>query len=291
MRNKNRFNIIACCVMAAALICLTACGEEEVVEDTYDPYAGKVQVLYGSEGYVWTDLQEGVPVSTFETEEFVTDGQYVTYTGSDYEIMMGIDVSQHQTEIDWQAAADSGVEFAIIRAGYRGSTEGDLYVDEYFHQNMQGAIDAGLDVGVYFFSQATTQAEAVSEAHYLLKIMADYQENITMPVVFDWEETGMVDARTANMTGTQMTKCAVAFCEIIAEAGFEPGVYFNRTMGYYQYDLASLSPYTLWFAAPGEFPDFYYEHTMWQYSFNGQIDGIPTDVDLNLYFIPNATEN
>lgn len=229
-------------------------------------------------------------MSTFETAEFVPDGQYMTYTGTDYTTMAGIDVSEHQLEIDWEQAAENGVEFAIIRAGYRGSTEGDLYTDEYFHRNMEGAIDAGIKVGTYFFSQATTRAEAVAEAHYLLKLMEDYEDHITMPVVFDWEETGMSDARTATMTGDQVTGCAEAFCEVIAEAGYEPGVYFNRTMGYYQYDFTDLAQYTMWFAAPGEFPDFYYRHTLWQYSFTGQIPGIPTDVDLDLYFIPNIVE-
>lgn len=276
-------------LLAGALglvLLLTGCGRNE--PEPVDPHAGMVQVRYGSDGFVWVDEQEGVPLSTFRAEEFSADGQFIRYSGTDYTTKTGIDVSEHQLDIDWRQVKDAGVEFAMIRAGYRGSTQGGLYTDEFFHQNMQGALDAGVEVGAYFFSQATSRAEAVAEANYFQALLEPYQERLTMPAVFDWEETGAADARTAGIENRRITDCAQAFCQAMAEAGYTPFVYLNRHMGYYQYDLAALTDYALWFAAPDTYPDFYYRHLMWQYSFEGQVPGIPTAVDLDLYFMPEA---
>lgn len=274
------------CLLAAALLLVGGCQRNTTPNQADDPNAGKVQVLYGSDGYVWTDLQEGVPASTFTSADFSEDGQYRTYCGTEYEALAGIDVSEHQMEIDWAQAAQSGVEFAMIRAGYRGSTTGGLYIDEYFHENMSGAVEAGVEIGVYFFSQATTRAEASAEAHYLLALLENYKGSVTMPVVFDWEETGMENARTAGLPGETITACAETFCNVIREAGYTPAVYFNRHLGYYFYDFSKLLDNVFWFAGEGSYPDFYYQHSMWQYSFNGTIPGIPAAVDLDLYLRP-----
>lgn len=280
--NKQRWIIGG--ILAAVCLLLAGCGNRNAQEE--DPYANMVQVPYGSAGYVWTTIQEGVPVSDFAPEEFSSDGQYRRYNGNAYTVKSGIDVSEHQMEIDWQEVKDAGVEFVMIRAGYRGSTQGGLYTDPYFHRNMTGALEAGIEVGAYFFSQALNRAEAVEEAAYLTGLLEPYQDQITMPVVFDWEETGAADARTAGIENRRITECAQAFCNMVNEEGYRPFVYLNRHMGYYQYDLAALTDYPLWFAGEGEYPDFYYRHQMWQYSFDGSVPGVPTAVDLNLYFEP-----
>lgn len=267
-------------VLATALFVLPGC--RQTAPEPVDPHAGMIQVLYGSEGPVWVNDQEGVPVSEFTETEFSTDGQYRRYNGV-HTSMTGVDVSEHQLEIDWQQVKDAGIEFAMIRAGYRGSTQGGLYTDEYFYRNIQGALDAGLEVGAYFFSQATSRAEAVAEAGYVTALLEDYKDRITMPVVFDWEETGAADARTAGIENRQISECAQAFCQAVAREGYTPCVYLNRHMGYYQYDLSMLTDYPVWFAGEGSYPDFHFRHSMWQYTFSGQVEGIPTEVDLDLY--------
>jgi len=269
--------------LAAALVLLPGCAKETREPD---PHEGMIQVLYGSQGYVWVNDQEGVPVSDFQAEDFSTDGQYRRYGGTAYTATTGVDVSEHQQEIDWQQVKDAGIEFAMIRAGYRGSTQGGLYTDEYFEANLEGALDAGLEVGAYFFSQATTRGEAVEEAGYLVGLLEAYSDRVTMPVVFDWEETGTEGARTAGIEDRQISECAQAFCQTVAQAGYTPCVYLNRHMGYYQYDLAKLTEYTIWFAGEGEYPDFHFRHSMWQYSFSGEVAGIPTAVDLDLCLRP-----
>ena len=108
--------------------------------------------------------------------------------------------------------------------------------------------------------------------------------------MFDWEKIEGGGARTDGLDPTTLTECAVAFCETVKNAGFEPGVYFNRYLGYYGFDLSRLTDYPFWVAVPGDFPDFYYASDFWQYSFSGSVPGIPTETDMNLMFIPKVTE-
>ena len=261
---------------------LSACGVQPAPTPTPDPHAGEVLVADGSGGSMWVKLYETLPVMEINADGFSQTGAYMDYTGPDAEAMRGIDVSEHQQEIDWAAVAADGVEFAIIRAGYRGYTKGDLFEDAFFRQNMEGALAAGLRVGVYFFSQATTPQEAVEEAHYVLELIAPY--TVSLPVAFDWEAINAEPARTDGMTGSQITDCALAFCDEIRAAGYAPAVYFYRSLGYYEYQLDRLAELTFWVGAAGERPDFYYQHELWQYSFTGQVAGIQGDCDLNLYF-------
>lgn len=143
-----------------ALVLLTFCGCSR--RQAADPYEGMVQVPSGYGADMWVTLHEDVPVSAFKAEDFES-GEYL---GADYVCTEGIDVSEHQGLIDWEAVAADGIDFAVIRGGYRGYSEGGLFVDRYFHENIRGALENGIDVGVYFFSQATNVAEATEEAGF-----------------------------------------------------------------------------------------------------------------------------
>lgn len=217
----------------------------------------------------------------------------VTYTGTAYRVLQGIDVSTFQQDIDWQAVADSGIAFAVIRAGYRGYGKGGIVEDDRFRQNVAGACAAGLRVGLYFFSQAVTPEEAAEEAQWLVDAARDYK--IDMPLVFDWEniDQSTVAAgdtvRTAEMTGEDVTACAVAFCETVTAAGYDAAVYGNRWQGYYDYDFAQLKDYAFWVSAPGTADDFYYAHDFWQYSYDGTVPGVSGSVDRDLWFVPITT--
>lgn len=243
-----------------------------------------IRVADGFGGYMWAPFYAELDELGLERDKFYRNGEYISYSGEGRNILQGIDVSQFQGEIDWEKVHGDGVDFAMIRAGYRGYTEGLIYEDERFRENAEGASDAGIRVGVYFFSQATTPEEAAEEAEFLLGVIADY--NISLPVVFDWETIGIEPARTDGVTGRGATECCLAFCDTIEKAGYEPGVYFYRRLGYYEYDLPRIANagIRLWAAAIGDYPDFYYDHDIWQYSFTGKVAGIHTDVDLDLYF-------
>lgn len=253
-----------------------------------DPHEGQVYINDGF-GMVWMTPLEGVPVNDIPREEIVMQGTKPVYTGSAYTTLRGIDVSEHQWGIDWKKVGQSDVDFAYIRLGYRGYTEGGIFEDPYFKDNMTGALSNGLQVGVYFFSQAISVEEAIEEANYILDRIKNY--NVTLPIVFDWEKLDDVPARTYGLESDVLTDCAVAFCQTIEAAGYDACVYFNRYMGYYGFDISKLTDYDFWLTVPGEYPDFYYKTHIWQYSFTETVPGINEPTDMNLMFIPVETED
>ena len=142
-------------------------------------------------------------------------------------------------------------------------------------------------MGVYFFSQAVNETEAVEEAEFVLDNLAQVGVALDYPVVYDWETVSSSSARTRNMDGDTLTDCAIAFCETVAEAGYTPMIYYNNFVGYTMYDLDRLTDYDVWFAQYGvTWPTMYYDYRIWQYSDSGSIPGIETRVDMNIAFIP-----
>ena len=195
----------------------------------------------------------------------------------------GVDVSYYQGDIDWEKVKESGIEFAMIRLGYRGyGEEGKLVEDNLAFQNIEGALEAGLKVGVYFFSQAITVEEAVEEAEFVLERIEKY--DITMPVVYDWEYIG-AEARTANMDRRTLTDCYKAFCDKIAEAGYTPMAYFNPYQSQQLMNLYELEDYPFWLALYSDRMTFPYRFEMWQYTDTGRVPGIGGNVDINLLFV------
>lgn len=271
-------NKVALGLALIMLLTLSACKRNEP-----NPYEGMVSVPNGAGGEMWVPLYDDVEVSTLKGEEFRFEDGRVSYIGQGLKAVYGIDVSEHQAEIDWLAVKEDGIDFAIIRAGYRGYSEGKLFEDAYFKANIEGAISAGIKVGVYFFSQAINAAEGREEARFLLDIIDGYELNL--PVFFDWENISYTqEARTDGLDRETLTQSCLAFCEEVEKAGREAGVYFYRSLGYLNYNLQELTGLDFWAAAPGEIPDFYYKHRLWQYSYTGQVEGISGDTDLNILF-------
>ena len=283
----NIKKLIAAILCAGLMLCLAGCDPNAAANNppvpTVDPYEGMIQVPDGSGGTMWVEEYEDMAVSGFNADMFYADGDRMRYSGSEYKVSHGIDVSFYQGDIDWNAVAADGVEFAFIRVGYRGWSEGALFEDERFQEYIQGARDAGLRLGVYFFSQAVTREEAQEEAQFVLDRIVDY--DITLPVVYDWESAGVgEEARTYGLDRDTLTECASGFCEAVKDAGYTPAVYFYRSLGYREYKLDKLSNYMLWFSSVESWPSFYYEFGIWQYSFTGQVDGIDAAVDMDLFF-------
>lgn len=247
-----------------------------------DPHAGQVY-LYDGKDWVWMTPLEGVAVNELTEEQFEMRGGRPEYVGTEYIVQRGLDVSEHQMEINWAQAA-SAVDYAYIRLGWRGYTEGGLFEDARWKTNLRGATENGVPCGVYFFSQAITAAEAIEEANFVLARIGEYK--IELPIVYDWEYMDEPDARTKELSAQTRTDCAVAFCETVRRAGYEPCVYFNRDLGYYGYDLQRLTDYAFWFSLPeSPFPNFYYASDMWQYSFTESVPGVEEGTDMNLRFL------
>ena len=203
------------------------------------------------------------------------DGQVVSHKG--------IDVSKLQGNIDWTKVAADGVEFAFIRVGLRGyGTEGKLVEDEYFEQNVKGALQAGIKVGVYFYSQAITDEELLEEANLVLEKVKPY--NIELPIVFDVEKVSGGKGRANELSVEERTRLTALFCQTIQDAGYKPMIYHNMEMGTLMLDLGQLEQYDKWFAYYNDDLYYPYAYKVWQYSEKGAVDGINEEVDLNIWF-------
>lgn len=195
---------------------------------------------------------------------------------------VGIDVSKWNREIDWDKVKAAGVDFVIIRAGYRGSSTGSLVVDPYFEANIKGASMAGVKVGVYFFTQAVNEVEAVEEASMVLELTREY--SLDYPIFIDTEGAGG-NGRADNLTVEERTLVCDAFCRTVENAGGEAGVYASRNWYYNRVEVSRLERFYIWLAEYRSIPlyDGYYH--MWQYTSKGSIDGIEGNVDMNVSYM------
>lgn len=210
----------------------------------------------------------------------------ITYEGG--ESLLGINVSSQSGAIDWAQVKENGVDFALIRVGYRGYKRGQLVLDENFQTNIAGATEAGIPVGVYFYSKAVTDAEADEEAAFVLEQIRGY--NVDYPIAFFWEydygDNGSLDqaSRTIQCNGEQITGFIDAFCQKVKDAGFEASYYASKSMAYETLDLSRLTQYDLWYAEYRAAPSFYYQFGMWQYTREGTVPGISQQVPITLSF-------
>ncbi len=192
----------------------------------------------------------------------------------------GVDVSSYQGDIDWKKVKASGIDFAIIRLGYRGYESGKLVEDPKARQNLEGAAAAGLRVGAYFFSQALNKKEADEELLFMLDILEDYY--LDMPLVLDWE-IPTANARSAKMDARTLTDIQLHFCAKARELGYDPMVYFNWHQSEHLYYLHELEEYPFWLALYQDRMTYPWRVEMWQYTNSGKVPGIAGPVDINVY--------
>lgn len=198
------------------------------------------------------------------------------------ESFVGVDVSAFQHDIDWNQVKASGIDFAMLRLGYRGwGAKGTLVEDEYIRQNLAGTAAAGIPIGAYFFSQATSLDEVHEEIEFMLSILGDYP--LDYPIVLDWEVANPTEGRVRNVTRRELTDMLRYFCDEVSSRGFEPMVYFNWTQASRMIYLNELEDYPFWLALYQDRMTFPYRIEMWQYTSEGRVPGIEGDVDINLY--------
>jgi len=208
---------------------------------------------------------------------FAEDGSLITGEG-----ILGIDVSKWNGNIDWNAVKNSGVSYVIIRCGYRGSSEGKLIEDPKYEANIQGASAAGLKVGVYFFSQAVDEVEAVEEASMVLEQIKNYK--LSYPVFIDVEASG---GRGDKLDKAARTAVCKAFCTTIQNAGYTAGVYSNKLWMEGKIDMGSLNSYKVWLAQYAAAPTYAGKYDIWQYKAKGSVSGISGNVDMNISYLGN----
>ncbi len=293
---KSRFTaILVLCIFSVFFI---GCGsgrdgvqtesaaQREVSPAEKEPEAQEKEILHfvdahGKEYDV--QIRPDIEKHSYDWEKLDRDGGRMIYEDGVYTSRMGIDVSHYQGEIDWNKVKDSGISFVFLRIGYRGyGTEGKLCSDERFEENLQGAQDVGLDVGVYFFSQAVNEDEALEEADFVINRLKGTE--LQLPVVYDPERIQDVQARTDDVTGEQFTRNTIVFCDAVENAGYTPMIYSNMVWEAFEYDLTQLSDLPIWYADYEAVPQTPYRFSFWQYSESGSVNGIEGNVDLNLEF-------
>ena len=242
----------------------------------FKKYEPKVEVVY----YPTT---ENLPITVYKKENFVWGDEFLSYEDDIYTSSIGIDVSTFQDTINWAKVKQAGIEFAYIRIGRRGATTSYLHEDVDFKRNYDGAVNNGIKVGVYFFSQAITQQEAIEEADYCLELLGD--RKLDLPIAFDYEESDLEGARTENLNAEQATENAIAFMEELKAKGHKGVIYTNLNWANNMYDLKQLSNYDFWFAQYGtDNPKLKVPFSIWQYTDKGSVEGIDTYVDMDIMF-------
>lgn len=273
-----------------------AAGDYEVSLKPIEGYkvpsgATKVRVKDKVEYLVIEDIslliktEEEIDAQAEDTAQAVDDADKTEIKGAQAvsgTASLGIDVSKWQGEIDWDKVKNDGIDFVIIRCGYRGSVTGSLVEDPYFQQNIRGATAAGLQVGVYFFTQAVNEVEAVEEASMVVSLIRDYE--LTYPVFIDTEGAGG-DGRADSLSVEDRTAVCEAFCTTVKNAGFEAGVYASRNWYNKNLETTFLEDFVIWLAEYRSVPLYQGYYQMWQYTSKGSVNGISGNVDMNISYM------
>ena len=235
-----------------------------------------ISLLIKTEAEIDAEAEDSAEANTDGDDTEIRQTSGVSKTG-----VLGIDVSKWQKEIDWDKVKNEGVDFAIIRCGYRGSVTGSLVEDPYFEQNIKGARAAGIKVGVYFFTQAVNEVEAVEEASMVISLVRDYE--LQYPVFIDTEGAGG-NGRADSLNVEERTAVCEAFCTTVKNAGLEAGVYASRNWYNNNLQTARLENYHIWLAEYRSVPLYQGYYKTWQYTSKGKVDGIEGRVDMNITY-------
>lgn len=217
----------------------------------------------------------------------------ITYTHSDafdgMNIYHGIDVSRYQSTVDWNKVKAAGIDFVFVRVGYRGyGAAGTLAADICFEKHVEGALAAGLKVGLYYYTEAINTSEAKQEAQYCIEKAKNY--DITLPIVYDYETTVVGGVKTgrkynANLSKSAATKNCISFCDTIKAAGYTPMIYANKSDLSTLIDGSSLAnSYKIWLANYTSKTTYSGKYEFWQYSSSGNVDGISGNIDCNFWY-------
>lgn len=198
---------------------------------------------------------------------------------------VGVDISKHTGKVYFPSLKAAGVDYVMIRLGSRGYSTGQITLDENFKENIEGAIEAQLDVGVYFYSQAISQDEAVQEANFVAQNLEPYRAHVKYPVAFNMGFVSNDKSRIEGLSREDKTAVTVSFLDAVRASGYVPMVYGDKEWLLKEVDLTKLQDYDVWLSQEEEIPDYPYRYAMWQYNTDGVLNGIDGGADLNICFV------
>ena len=257
--------------------------EETTTEESKDD-GNHIQIVYSDGSEEWVKINPYMEKNTYDFTNLVSnDGKMKYYSDGKKISYLGVDISRYQKDVDFEALKSDGIDFVMLRVGARGYKTGEIQIDEYFHENIKKATEAGLDIGVYFFSQAVTQEEAIEEAQLVLDNIKEYE--ILYPIAYDMEFIENDTARVETLTRDERTTVAAAFLNHINNAGYTPMLYGDTEWLVKRIDVAKFNASCIWLAEEADIPKYPYRYEMWQYTTQGQVRGINGFVDLNISFV------
>lgn len=260
--------------------------QKEVVQE--DPSTdGKHTLIKKSDGTEeWVLISPYLTKNTYDFTNMSETANLRKYTDNGKKISyVGVDISKHNGTVNFRSMKAAGIDYVMIRLGARGYSTGQLSLDDNFVVNIEDAIDAGLDIGVYFYSQAVTLEEATQEVNFVVQNLTPYKEHINYPVAFDMESVPNDKARIDGLSREDKTAISAAFLSGIQAAGYVPMLYGNKEWLIKNIDLAQLQNYDVWLSEDEDIPDYPYQYTMWQYTTTGVLNGITGDANLNICFV------
>lgn len=259
---------------------------EEVKEPENDPSTdGKhTLVKYADGKEEWVLISPHLPKHEYDFTKLVCQSNLMKYFVDGKQVsFVGATISKFQDYVDFVKLKKAGVDYVMLRVGFRGYSTGQLVLDEYFLDNIKRANDAGLEVGAYFFSQAITKEEAIEEANMVLENIREY--DVTYPVAFYMESVDNDIARIDELSKAERTDIAKTFMDTIKDAGYNPILYGNKEWLIKQIDMSKLTAYDVWLSQNADVPDYPYKFAMWQYCSDAAVDGIAGFADLSVSFI------
>lgn len=260
-------------------------GEKEEITQSDPATDGKHTLIKYSNGESeWALISPYLPKHEYDFTKLVCQSDRMKYYKDGKQIsFVGVEISKYQEYVDFNKLKKDGIDFVMIRVGARGYGSGQLVMDEYFLDNMKRASDAGLEIGVYFFSQAVTEDEVVEEANLVLQSIQDY--TVTYPVVFDMEYIENDTARVEQLSRDEKTVITKKFLKLVKDAGYNAMLYGNKEWLMKRIELSQLTDYDVWLSQPGDVPDYPYRFSMWEYTNTGTADGVAGHANLSISFI------
>lgn len=241
-------------------------------------------ITYADGEEEWVLINPYLEQNTYDFSQLSEkNGKMLYYEDGRQSSYLGVDLSKYNEEVDFQLLKESGIDFVMLRLGARGYGSGQIMLDEKFTDYITRAAQAGLHIGVYFYSQAITKEEAIEEANFVIQNLANYK--LTYPVAFDMEYVENDTARVEALTREEKTTIAKAFLDTVKDAGYKPMVYGTKEWLIKEIDLTKLTDYDIWLSSQEDAPDYPYQFQMWQYSLKGSINGVTGNADMNISFV------
>ena len=210
-------------------------------------------------------------------KQYMENGRKISY--------VGVDISKHTGKVYFPSLKAAGVDYVMIRLGSRGYTTGQITLDENFKENIEGAIEAQLDVGIYFYSLAVSQDEAVQEANFVVQNLEPYRAHVKYPVAFNMGFVSNDKSRIEGLSREDKTTVTISFLDAVRASGYVPMIYGDKEWLLKEVDLTKLQDYDVWLSQEEEIPDYPYRYAMWQYNTDGVLNGIDGGADLNICFV------